>query len=50
MVYELWGGLGLAKNVGAGACMEKSIFFLRCLKPEFQKTIAKGIFGYFFFD
>jgi hypothetical protein len=28
--------------------MELSIFFLRCLKPEFQKAIAKGILLTFF--
>jgi hypothetical protein len=27
LVYEKWGGLGMVKNEGAGACLEKSIFF-----------------------
>jgi len=36
MVNEKWGGLGPAKNEGAGACLEQSI--------------SPRIFGYFFFD
>lgn len=46
MVYEFWEGLGMVKNVGAGACMELSYFFR---DPKLTDRISQTtIHGFYF--